>query len=157
MRLWTVHPRFLDARGIVALWREGLLAKAVLEGKTKGYRNHPQLIRFRAHERPSDAICEYLRIVLVESLCRGYRFDATKLPAPAAALERIEETQGQLDYEWRHLLAKLAVRDAERLARFSAIVSPEAHPLFTVIPGGIRDWEATSVPRAAGRRSSKMR
>jgi len=25
MRLWTLHPKYLDARGLVALWREGLL------------------------------------------------------------------------------------------------------------------------------------
>ena len=157
MRLWTVHPRFLDAKGIVALWREGLLAKAVLEGKTKGYRNHPQLIRFCTHAQPLDAICAYLRVVLAESLHRGYRFDATKLPAPTVAMAPIEEMQGQLDYEWRHLLGKLAVRDAGRFARFSSIVAPEPHPLFTVIPGGIRDWEVTPAPRVAVARSSQTR
>jgi hypothetical protein len=28
---------------LVAVWREGLLAQAVLQGKTNGYKNHPQL------------------------------------------------------------------------------------------------------------------
>ena len=36
MRLWSLHPRYLDAKGLVALWREGLLAQAVLKGQTKG-------------------------------------------------------------------------------------------------------------------------
>jgi len=38
MRLWTIHPKYLDAKGLVALWRETLLAKHVLEGKTPGYK-----------------------------------------------------------------------------------------------------------------------
>ena len=37
MRLWSLHPRCLDAKGLVALWREGLLAQEVLRGKTRDY------------------------------------------------------------------------------------------------------------------------
>lgn len=37
MRLWSIHPRYLDTKGLVALWRETLLlAQAVLFGNTKG-------------------------------------------------------------------------------------------------------------------------
>jgi hypothetical protein len=36
MRLWTLHPKYLDARGLVALWREALLAQKVLRGATRG-------------------------------------------------------------------------------------------------------------------------
>lgn len=32
MRLWSLHPSYLDAVGLVALWREGLLARKVLQG-----------------------------------------------------------------------------------------------------------------------------
>ena len=39
MRLWSLRPKYLDSQGLVALWREGLLAQAVLRGKTRGYRN----------------------------------------------------------------------------------------------------------------------
>lgn len=141
MRLWTVHPRFLDAKGLVALWREGLLAKAVLEEKTVGYRNHPQLARFRAQRRPRAALLAYLHFVLAESKTRGYHFDAGKLPPPEPGVEPIEETSGQLNYEWRHLMKKLADRDPERCVRLSGLTCPEAHPLFTIVPGGIRSWE----------------
>ena len=141
MRLWTIHPRFLDAKGLVALWREGLLAKAVLEGHTKGYRKHPQLIRFRAHNQPVEALCEYLRCVLAESQNRGYHFDATKLPSQIFSVGLIEESQGQLEYEWQHLLNKLSVRDPDRLRRLSSVRHPEPHPLFTIVPGGIKSWE----------------
>lgn len=146
MRIWTVHPRYLDAKGLVALWREGLLAKAVLEGKTTGYRNHPQLVRFRAHDRPRKAISEYLRAVLAEARDRGYRFDAAKLPSRSVAVAPIEETLGQLDYEWRHLLRKLSVRDPDRFRRWSGVERPEAHPLFVVVPGGLRSWEKAATP-----------
>jgi hypothetical protein len=43
MRLWSLHPQYLDPQGLVALWREALLAQAVLRGKTRGYKHHPQL------------------------------------------------------------------------------------------------------------------
>ena len=46
MRLWSVHPRYLDTAGLTACWREALLAQKVLTGATRGYRRHPQLERF---------------------------------------------------------------------------------------------------------------
>ena len=56
MRLWSLHPALLDRAGIVACWRESLLAQAVLAGRTRGYTRHPQLARFRAHPEPTVAI-----------------------------------------------------------------------------------------------------
>ncbi len=50
MRLWSLHPKYLDRQGLLAVWREGLLAQKVLQGKTKGYKNHPQLKRFQQQE-----------------------------------------------------------------------------------------------------------
>lgn len=106
MRLWTVHPKYLDVKGLTAVWREGLLARAVLRGKTKGYTNHPQLIRFREHPAPLDVIDVYLAEVLRESRRRGYKYDATKIDETVQA-SPITEHDGQLDYEWQHLLNKL--------------------------------------------------
>ncbi|WP_319470226.1 pyrimidine dimer DNA glycosylase/endonuclease V [uncultured Pseudodesulfovibrio sp.] len=142
MRLWTVHPGYLDAKGLVALWREGLLARAVLHGKTKGYRNHPQLLRFREHPDPLAAIDAYLAEVLRESRRRGYHFDASKIDENAQAA-KIEETDGQLGYEWQHLLRKLAERAPELFREFEKSV-PEPHPLFLLVAGGVRDWEKIS-------------
>lgn len=143
MRLWTLHPKYLDAKGLVALWREGLLAKAVLEGKTKGYINHPQLIRFRAQPDPHGAICAYLQAILAESIKRGYRFDATKLPKTGIP-PTIEESQGQLMYEWLHLLQKLSLRDKGLHQTLRKIDAPEPHPLFRIVPGGVKPWEKAS-------------
>src|SRR6186713_593859 len=110
MRLWTLHPKYLDAKGLVALWREGLLARAVLRGETKGYRNHPQLDRFRHRADPVAAIDAYLHAVVDEADARGYRFDRGKL-GPAARPRPQLVGAGQLAYEWRHLMAKLCARD----------------------------------------------
>ena len=79
MRLWTLHPRHLDAAGLVALWREALLAQAVLLGRTRGYTRHPQLQRFRAAADPVASIGAYLRVVADEATSRGYAFDATRI------------------------------------------------------------------------------
>lgn len=140
MRLWTVHPMYLDAKGLTALWREGLLARAVLHGKTKGYTNHPQLQRFRTHPDPLQAIDAYLAEVLTESRKRGYNFNAEKIDATAYA-SVIEETSGQLEYEWQHLLKKLKNRDPKRRAELRDEQHPQPHPLFSMTEGPVRDWE----------------
>ena len=140
MRLWTLHPRYLDAQGLVALWREALLARAVLRGETKGYRHHPQLQRFRSCISPRAAINRYLEIVYLEACSRGYAFDRSKL-GRIGLPQRIPATGGQLQYEWRWLLAKLRRRSPRDYRRRRGIVRPAAHPLFRVVPGPVADWE----------------
>lgn len=140
MRLWTLHPRYLDSAGLVALWREGLLARAVLLGRTRGYRNHPQLDRFTAAEDPVAAINAYLRVVYAEALRRGFRFDARKVRGPRMA-KRLIGTRGQLAFEWSHLLNKLKRRSPARYDRYRTMIRPRAHPQFTVRRGPIADWE----------------
>jgi len=140
MRIWTIHPRYLDSKGLVAAWREALLAQAVLRGKTKGYVHHPQLIRFRSQRSPTAAVATYLRAVHTESEQRGYRFDANRIQK-GRMRKRIQETEGQLQYEWTHLLAKLKTRSPERYAKFRRIALPDPHPLFEIVPGDVRSWE----------------
>ncbi len=143
MRLWSLHPRYLDCRGLVALWREALLAQAVLRGETRGYRRHPQLERFQEQSNPRAAIAAYLRAVHEESLSRGYAFDRSKI-GPSAGGIRITVTDGQLEYEWRHLLGKLRSRSPSVYAKCRGIRMPDPHPLFRVRPGGISPWERVS-------------
>jgi hypothetical protein len=131
---------YLDARGLCALWREGLLAKQVLAGRTRGYRHHPQLERFRAHARPESAIDAYLVAVLAEAKCRAYRFDETKLLGLRVS-RPLPETRGQLLHEWQHLLEKLRRRDPGRYRQLKSLSSPRPHPLFRVVAGSIRPWE----------------
>ena len=143
MRLWSLHPRYLDAKGLVALWREGLLAQAVLAGQTRGYRNHPQLERFREHENPRGCIALYLHHVADEAEQRGYHFDRVKLP-PRTDEHVLAVSDEQLRYEWTHLRTKLQTRDPSRHARMSSTCVAEPHPLFVVVKGPIAAWERRS-------------
>jgi hypothetical protein len=140
MRLWSLHPEYLDARGLVALWREGLLARKILAGHTKGYRNHPQLHRFKAAPDSVMAIDSYLRVVLEESKRRGYRFDESKIGNRPTHAE-IPVTRGQLLFEMAHLQAKLEKRDKAAYLRLQAVDAPRAHPIFYVADGPTEDWE----------------
>lgn len=140
MRLWSLHPKYLDAQGLVALWREGLLAQAVLRGKTKGYVHHPQLTRFRHAPSPLGAIAGYLRAVHEEALCRGYRFDAARIGGSRAS-GRLVVTRGQLEFEWEHLREKLRARDPRRHQELQGLERPEPHPMFHVRRGLLADWE----------------
>lgn len=140
MRLWTLHPKYLDPRGLVALWREALLAQAVLNGQTSGYKHHPQLIRFRKTPSPTDSIASYLRSVFDESCRRGYCFDVAKIASSGNA-ETIAVTRGQLDYEWAHLKRKLHARAPSWLDRIQTIKRPISHPLFRIVPGKVEKWE----------------
>ena len=144
MRLWSLHPKYLDARGLVALWREALLAQKVLLGKTKGYQNHPQLVRFRSHPNPAAAIATYLHAVHAESIHRGYSFDATKIGGQRTS-RRIPYTRGQLLYEWEHLKRKLKTRNPVRYHELLRHAVPEVHPLFTLIQGERESWEVVRV------------
>lgn len=140
MRLWTIHPRYLDRQGLVALWREALLARAVLRGQTRGYRHHPQLERFLTHAMPRRAISAYLAAVHAEATARGYSFDKSKI-GPLRSVHPISVTAGQVSYEWRHLLRKLSVRSRMLQWRWRAVRAPDCHPLFRPVPGLIEPWE----------------
>lgn len=140
MRLWSLHPRYLDPQGLVALWREALLARAVLRGETRGYRHHPQLQRFQAHPSPKLAISAYLDAVHAEAVVRGYRFDRSKV-GQVRAVAPIPVTDGQLAYERGHLEAKLAQRNPAVLAAWVGEAAMACHPLFVVEAGAVADWE----------------
>jgi hypothetical protein len=140
MRLWTLHPKYLDPQGLVALWREALLAQAVLRGRTRGYRHHPQLDRFKAHAAPRSAINAYLAAVHAESERRGYSFDPDKV-GPVRSRARLEATSGQLALEWKHLLRKLRSRSPSSYRQWRKLASPEPHPQFRIVPGPVAQWE----------------
>lgn len=137
MRLWSLAPRYLDRAGLTACWREALLAQAVLAGETRGYRHHPQLVRFAAHPDPLAAIGAYLVALHDESCARGYCYDAGRIRQRASTVAQIPVTTGQLTYEQAHLRAKLGRRDPDRVELLGA----DPHPLFYVVPGEVEPWE----------------
>jgi hypothetical protein len=140
MRLWSLHPKYLDSKGLVALWREALLAQKVLAGKTKGYRHHPQLERFKAHQDRLGAIGAYLVEVEREAERRGYRFSENKI-IRAGRKVKIPVGSGQLAYELAHLKRKLAKRDKTHLKKIEGVKKARAHPVFAAKKGGVEDWE----------------
>ena len=164
MRIWSLHPSLLDRRALVACWRETLLAQKVLRGLTRGYTNHPQLIRFRAHPQPLEAVAAYLSGLADEADARGYSFNRALIGAgedgagengtdkaenPYASVTLIPVPLGQLEYELAFLLHKVAGRDPEWEHRLSERMAARgelaacAHPLFEVVPGAIEPWEKT--------------
>jgi len=151
MRLWSVHPRYLDTQGLTACWRESLLAQKVLTGTTRGYSRHPQLERFRiappgvgepgAGVWPGDSIVAYLHAIADEADARGYRFDRSRIGGPRPAIGPIPVMEGQLTHEWSLVCAKLAARSPDVLARWRHVVLPDPHPLFALMPGPVASWE----------------
>ena len=142
MRLWTLHPKYLDSKGLVAAWREGLLAKKALEGHTIGYKNHPQLIRFKNSHHPIDAINAYLANVLNESFRRGYKFDSNKINMTRYQnIDMIMVTKGQVEYEWLLLLNKLKRRNEKAYSNVIHIVEIEVNGIFKIIEGNVAEWE----------------
>lgn len=125
MRLWSLSPSLLDRQGLTALWREGLLALNVLQGKTKGYKNHPQLDRFRDN---LDCLVTYLHGVVNEAEKRGYKFNRAKLPK-ITTYRQIRVSRGQIQFEWEHLNRKLSIRSPEQLLKNNLV---KIHSLFTV-------------------------
>ncbi|HAR62369.1 MAG: DNA lyase [Candidatus Margulisiibacteriota bacterium] len=140
MRLWSLHPGYLDSKGLVALWREGLLAQNVLQGNTKSYKNHPQLIRFKHAKDPVGAIASFLRGVADEADIRGYRFNRRKIVNQVYS-GKILVTSGQVDYEFNRLLGKLKDRAPSLYEQLKMINRIETHPLFKKITGDVEPWE----------------
>lgn len=140
MRLWSFHPKYLDAKGLLAVWREGLLAQNVLLGLTKGYKNHPQLIRFRATSDPVLTIGCYLSEVEREAQRREYKFNRAKIIRDGkCSLMPVKE--GQVKYEWEHLMRKLELRSQAVFEANKCVVLPDLHPLFWMTAGGVEGWE----------------
>jgi hypothetical protein len=140
MRIWSIHPKYLDTKGLVALWRETLLAKNVLEEKTKGYKNHPQLTRFKNSNNPLQGINQYLAAVYQESLARGFHFNKEKFNVYHEPVI-LTVTRRQIEHEMQHLLKKLKTRDTERYHRLLKETNIEPHPIFNIIEGEIEEWE----------------
>ena len=140
MRIWSIHPKYLDSKGLVALWRETLLAKQVLEGKTRGYKNHPQLVRFKNADNGVNLINNYLKIVYDEAEQRAFKFDKSKFKYVKKS-EPIPVTIGQLQYEFDHLLKKLSSRSPGHFDKIKDTSIIEFHPVFRIIPGEVEHWE----------------
>ena len=126
-----------------ALWRETLLAQVVLMGKTKGWKNHPQLTGFREHPHPIKAVGYFLKEVYFEARRRGYNYNYGKIIEPVEETKLIDVSEGQLRYEFEILMKRLKERTPEKYWSNESlkIKEPEPHPLFNVIKGPPAEWE----------------
>lgn len=145
MRIWSLHPKYLDRQGLTACWRETLLAQAVLAGRTRGYRSHPQLIRFRNQADGLAVLGWYLHGLADEAESRGYQFDRDRIDRAAEQVPTIAVTSGQLAVEWRWLATKLAARGPAVLSRWKDVAQPQPHRSFHVVEGPIASWERLSL------------
>lgn len=140
MRIRSLHPQYLDTKWLLALRRETLLAKKVLEGKTKGYTNHPQLDRFKKTKNPLHAINFYLSVVRKEAQKRNYSFDKEKIDRSFSEVV-INITNGQLDYERQHLMRKLEMRDPEKFRLLQKRKKKKTHTMFKTVTWDVADRE----------------
>jgi len=131
--------------GLGAVWREGLLTQAVLLGRTKGWKNHPQLLRFKRHKEPVSAIGFYLLEIHHEANRRGYRYDKSKIRISDRNVEGIGLTKGQLVYEFGILKERLERRAPEKCKELLVLERneelPRANPVFRVVEADVEDWE----------------
>ncbi len=141
MRIWSIHPQYLDTKGLLALWRESLLAQKVLLGQTKGYTKHPQLIRFQEHPQPLHALSHYLHAVAEEADKRSYHFNRTKILHEKTEITSIMVSSGQIAYEWQHFLKKMEKRNNTLFHELKQIHTVQPHPLFCLTEGSIESWE----------------
>lgn len=141
MRIWSIHPKYLDVKGLLALWRETLLAQNVLLGNTKGYKNHPQLLRFKNHPASLNAISNYLHEVYFEAYKRGYNFNREKILYKKTAITLIKVNLGQVNYEWQHFLKKIEVRENLLFQTLKVLKKVEPHPVFFIADGEVESWE----------------
>ncbi|MGQ9787888.1 MAG: pyrimidine dimer DNA glycosylase/endonuclease V [Candidatus Hadarchaeaceae archaeon] len=132
MRLWTVGPEYLDTKGLLALWREALLAQEVLRGRTKGWKTHPQLERFKAHPDPVSAIGFYLYFVYLEGKNRGYRFNKEKIYRRPKKVPAITVSKEWLDEELKQLKKKLRRRNRSKYRALLMAKGVRLHPLFRI-------------------------
>ncbi len=140
MRLRSIHPKHLDSKGLVALRRESLLAKKVLEWETKWYKNHPQLNRFKEQKNPISAINLYLQHIHIEATNRWFSFEKSKFKI-ISNLEQIAVTIWQIEFEKQHILKKTKIRDIQKHEELKNSKIIQAHPIFKITKWEIENRE----------------
>jgi hypothetical protein len=102
--------------------------------------NRSSLFRFKTADNPQESIAAYLWFIADEADKRNFKFNRGKI-VKNCDCRQIKVTEGQLEYEFRHLLSKLKVRDPKRYEELKAIKKIKYHPLFRKVDGDIEDWE----------------
>ena len=143
MRIWSLHPQYLDQKGLGGQWEEGIIAQNTLFFQEGKYLNYPVLHRVKAHQEPVAWIGMYLNEILKEAnVNRGYNYNDQLIKQLKPTLP-MPVTRGQLYYEWTLLQGRLQKRDPVKMSLNDGvdINNIKANPMFYVIDGDIEDWE----------------
>lgn len=130
MCLWSIHPKYLDKLGLIALWREGLLAQKALSVPSTQYIRHSELERFKNNENPLKAIGSYLCYVAAEGAKRGYNFTHERIVYPNFDDYLIIINDDTLNLEVKNLKNKLKLRDKTKFKELTEMSKIESNPAF---------------------------
>lgn len=130
MSLWSVHPRYLDNKGLISAWNRGLQLQKQLSTEPARNTGNSQLIMFSRQEKPLHAIGSYLSFIASEGCRRGYKFTHEKILYPNFDEELLPIDSEQLRSENQMLQNRLKTRDKNRYQQLSSQSWPETHPLF---------------------------
>lgn len=153
MRLWSLHPSYLDKQALQVCWADALQAleyykqeRAYMKGITNDLSPYfyPCLDRFRMTGSPIAHITNYLHGLCDESERRNTPFGRAKLPEFTPGL-RLKVTDGQIAREEKLLLLQLNRRKQTQLWMDLFVAEyVQPHPLFEIVSGPVEPWETSS-------------
>jgi hypothetical protein len=165
VRLWSIHPEYLDRMGLLGLWREALLAQQVLHGETENYKNHSHMQRFYAlpKEDAMQYMSDYLFFVWQEGKLRGYKLNVNHIKDPrnggslsGSPRKLFTVSSGQLALEYQILCMRTRNRDHKHFLGLEdkypshRMWVPKPNPVFTLIHGRKEEWEKFDIASLSG-------
>lgn len=155
MRLWTIHPKYLDGKRLTSQWKEGIqmmhIWKEIGENpepaKRLGYVSHPQVRRL-SNLLVADSglisllLHQHLTAVHEESVQRSYSFNKKLIDDLAPDCKnapKVYVTMGQVAYEF----ALMATKNNEWSQKVAIDPYMLCNPIFQVVSGSIESWEKT--------------
>lgn len=132
MRLWSIHPKYLDKHALIALWREGLLAQKALSGKGLVDEANVQLVRFKKSANPVRAIGSYLSFVASEGAKQGCKLNHERILQPNFEAKFMTTDVAQMELEVEQLKARMKTRNKDKFKLLTDVHKFEANPVFTL-------------------------
>jgi len=111
MRVWDIHPGFLNRQSLLGEHREIHAIHTVLSQGKKGYSRHPETLRWRDH---IPALWLRHQQVVAEMRVRGFRH-FSPLPAPQAKILWPSAFIDAPGHQFRLLAGKYAAKEQGRI------------------------------------------
>jgi hypothetical protein len=144
MRIWSIHPKYLDSKELLNLWNETIQAKNEFLTKFSGHFSNKQLERFLDLKNPLEAINSYMSSIYREAVKRDFSVDDSFMDWDFDDSIQIPVTAGQISHEISKLKSRLRERDEKKLQKLNGRTFLELHPIFYSVPGTIEEWENDS-------------